>query len=129
MSNVEKIRALLSEVGTDAMLITSGVNRQFSTGFPSSAGTAVVTKAGAWFFTDSRYIEAATAKIEGYTVLPVGRGRRYPELITEVLNESGAKSVAFEDSRMTLGEYNSWKAGLEFELVPMGRKLEELRST
>lgn len=129
MSNVEKIRSLLGEVGTDAMLITSGVNRQFSTGFPSSAGVAIVTKEGAWFFTDSRYIEAATAKIEGYDVQPIGRGRRYPEIVSEILHEAGAKTVAFEDSRMTIGEFNNWKAGLDFELVPMGNKLELVRGS
>ncbi len=130
MSNVEKIRSILSEVGTDAMLITSGVNRRAATGFPSSAGAAVVTADGAWFFTDSRYIEAATARIDGYTVLPVGRARQYQALISEVLGKAGAKTVAFEDARMTIGEYNVWKSGLGgYELVPLGSKLELARGS
>ena len=59
MSRFDKIAARLDAFGLDAMLVTSGPNRLYAAGFPSSAGLAVITKDGSWFFTDSRYIEAA----------------------------------------------------------------------
>ena len=58
MSRFDKIAARLDAFGLDAMLVTSGPNRLYAAGFPSSAGLAVITKDGSWFFTDSRYIEA-----------------------------------------------------------------------
>lgn len=129
MSNLEKIRAQISATGADAILVTSSVNRQFATGFRSSAGAVVVTADGAHFFTDGRYIEAASSKIEGCEVSLIDRGRRYPQAIAEVLKAAGAKSVAFEDGRMTIGEYNNWKENLGFELVPMGTAVDSLRSS
>ena len=59
MSRFEKVAAKLKEYGLDAMLITSSPNRRYVTEFASSSGVALVTPNGSWFFTDSRYIEAA----------------------------------------------------------------------
>ena len=66
MSRFDKIAARLADYGLDAMLITSEPNRLYATGFHSSAGMAVVTADGSYFFTDSRYIEAASKRIESW---------------------------------------------------------------
>lgn len=62
MSRFEKIAAKLSQYDLDAMMITSAPNRLYATSFPSSAGLALVTKNGSYFFTDSRYFDAHTPK-------------------------------------------------------------------
>ena len=43
MSRFEKIAAKLPEYGIDAVLVTGAANRLYATGFPSSAGAALVT--------------------------------------------------------------------------------------
>ena len=46
MSRFEKIAAKLPEYGIDAVLVTGAANRLYATGFPSSAGAALVTGKG-----------------------------------------------------------------------------------
>ena len=69
MSRFDKIAARLADYGLDAMMITSEPNRLYAAGFHSTAGMAIVTRAGSYFFTDSRYIEAAAKRIDNCQVL------------------------------------------------------------
>ena len=69
MSRFDKIAARLGDYGLDAMMITSEPNRLYATGFHSTAGMAIVTTAGSYFFTDSRYIEAASKRIDNCQIL------------------------------------------------------------
>ncbi len=57
-NRLEQLLAGLPE-DLDGVYITSHENRFYYTGFPSSAGTLLVTRAGSVFFIDSRYFEAA----------------------------------------------------------------------
>lgn len=64
MQSIEKLAAMLPS-GVDAALVTSGHNRRYLTGFPSSAGMVLFTREAAWFLTDFRYIEAARRAVRG----------------------------------------------------------------
>lgn len=56
-TRLEKIAAMVKKMPVEAVLITSPVNRQYATTFPSSAGACLVTEQGdGYFFTDFRYI-------------------------------------------------------------------------
>ena len=54
MDKTGRLAALLPDEG-DAALVLTPHNRRYLTGFPSSAGWLVVSRKGAWFFTDFRY--------------------------------------------------------------------------
>ncbi len=58
MEKINKLQGFLKN-SHEAILIHSPENRRYFTDFPSSDGYLVVTKDDAFFFTDSRYIEAA----------------------------------------------------------------------
>lgn len=60
---INELKAFL-KTENEAILICSEVNRRYFVGFPSSDGYLVITKGGAVFFTDSRYIEAAQKSIK-----------------------------------------------------------------
>ena len=64
MDKTGRLAALLPDEG-DAALVLTPHNRRYLTGFPSSAGWLVVSRKGAWFFTDFRYIEAAKMRVNG----------------------------------------------------------------
>ena len=79
-TRLEKIAAMVKKMPVEAVLITSPVNRQYATTFPSSAGACLVTEQGdGYFFTDFRYIEAAekAAAPQGYQVQMVTGGDIY----------------------------------------------------
>ena len=129
MDHFKKIAAALAERELDAVLLTSHPNRLYAAGFPSSAGAAVVTKGGgAWFFTDSRYIEAAQKAIPGADVRQADAAHPYSVLINEVLAAQGVSRLGFEDGRMSVAEHAAFSGKLNCQLVPIGSLMEDLRA-
>lgn len=61
MNHFAKIAEKLNTYGLDGMLLTCEANRFYASGFHSTGtdGVALVTREGNFYFTDSRYIEAA----------------------------------------------------------------------
>lgn len=128
MSRFDKIAARLDAFGLDAMLVTSGPNRLYAAGFPSSAGLAVITKDGSWFFTDSRYIEAAGKAITGAEVRESTRENPASKQAAQILEKHGVKRLGYEEDYMTVGEYESLRKALPCEMVPATKLVMDLRS-
>ena len=129
MSRFQKIAAKLDQYGLDAMMITSEPNRLYATEFHSTAGMALVTKEKAWFFTDSRYIEAARKNVAGAEIRQNTNEVKATDLANEVIAACGIKKLGFEDQYATVEDYNSWKEKLKCEeLVPAAKLLMELRA-
>jgi len=128
MSRFAKIAEKLDAYGLDAMMITSWPNRLYATQFKSSAGMAIVTRTKSYFFTDTRYIEAATKKITGAVIRMNTNEVTLTDLANEVIKEHGIQKLGFEDQYATVSEYNSWEKKLECkELIPATGLLLELR--
>ena len=128
MSRFDKIAARLADYGLDAMLITSEPNRLYATGFHSSAGMAVVTADGSYFFTDSRYIEAASKRIDNCQVLENTREKPMTALAAEVIARHGIQRMGFEEAYTTVEEYERWREKLSCELIPAAGLLGGLRA-
>lgn len=128
MSRFDKIAGRLKDYGLDAMMITSEPNRLYATGFHSTAGMAIVTTAGSYFFTDSRYIEAASKRIDNCQILENTREKPMSMLAEEVIARHGIKHLGFEESYTTVEEYDLWREKLSCELVPAAGLLGELRA-
>ncbi len=128
MERFNKIRAALASRGLDAALVTSESNRFYAAGFPSSDGMALVTGDGAWFLTDSRYIEAAENAIRDAAVIPVGNGRSYSDIINQILTAHKIRTVGFEDEYMSYREYKKYSDKLQGELIPAQELFNGLRA-
>ena len=128
MSRFDKIAARLGDYGLDAMMITSEPNRLYATGFHSTAGMAIVTTAGNYFFTYSRYIEAASKRIDNCQIMENTREVPMSKLASEVITRHGIKKLGFEESYITVEEYDLWKEKLPCDLVPAAGLLGELRA-
>lgn len=130
MGRLEKIAAMVKERGFDAVMLTGQENLQYATTFPHLEGFAIITADGRGFcYTDSRYIESATAVMEplGYKVVqPEGS---YPTFKTpqEVIDECGIRVLAFEDLLMPVHDYNMYREALSALLVPVGNAFEIMR--
>ena len=66
LSRIQTIQAALSSDA--ALLVKSGANRFYLTGFKSSDGFILISRERAKFFTDSRYIETARAAVRHLAV-------------------------------------------------------------
>ena len=127
MNHLEHIAAHLD--GLDAILLTSEANCYYATGFMGE-GIALVTRRGSWYFTDSRYTEAADKAIGDAAVIrEVSRERPFSALINEALAASGAEKVGFEDQRMTVAEHAVYSEKLHCTLTPASALMTELRGS
>lgn len=128
MDNITRIRQSISEADFDAMLFTSPVNRFYATGFESSAGALIITRDDAWFFTDSRYIEAAEATVKNAHVHIVTKDEPYAKLIEALLEKHSVKTVGFEDGAITYSSYLEWEEKLSCKLTPAQSLINDLRA-
>lgn len=127
MNHLEHIAAHLD--GLDAILLTSEANCYYAAGFMGE-GIALVTRRGSWYFTDSRYTEAADKAIGDAAVIrEVSREKPFSALINEALAASGAEKVGFEDQRMTVAEHAVYSEKLHCTLTPASALMTELRSS
>ena len=118
MTNTDKIRKALSEKGLDAILLVSPQNRYYATGFPSSDGAALITREQAYFFTDSRYIEAAGKAITGYALGLVDNQKRTSTWIKELIAKLNIHKLGLEEKYLTYAEYTDMQRAFAVELVP-----------
>ena len=100
-----RTEALFERVGAyaDAALILSEVNRFYFSGFAASDGALLIRKNGALFFTDSRYTEAAEKKLGAAFVRD---SEKLFETLQAIFAEEGVKTVAVENDRLTLAEFD-----------------------
>ncbi len=129
MNNFARIKKGLADEGIEAVIISSPENRFFATGFPSTAGIALVTADGAWFFVDSRYIEAAGNKIGDAEVQLVDRDATYFDRINAVLEKYNIKSVGFEDASVSYADYKHWEEQINTPVIPAQKLLNKLRAS
>lgn len=129
MNHFSEVAAHLDVYGLDAMLLTGEANRFYVSGFHSSGtdGVALVTKAGAYYFTDSRYTEAAGRCLVGAELREIGRGRGYTTLIEEVVKEQDVRCLGFEEAYMTVEDYERFRKALSCELKPATELLRQMR--
>lgn len=124
------IKKLSQKIGeaAGAALIFDEATRLYFTGFAASDGCLLVTPNGSLFYTDSRYTEAAARKLGAENVH--NSDKMYDEL-NAFFAEAGIESVALENDRLTLADYEkiaSKLPGIEFNTTSaLTRIIEELR--
>ena len=127
MNHLERIAAHLGEL--DAVLLTGESNCYYATGFMGE-GAALITRKGSWYFTDSRYTEAAEKAIGGAAVIgEISREKPFSALINDALAQTGAKNVGFEDESMTVAEHTAYTKKLSAALTPASALMTELRGS
>lgn len=86
-------------------LITSDINRQYVTGFKSSAGVAVITHDEGFLIIDARYHEKASEQVEGFHVILM---QELNKQLERIFDEYNADLVSIENKTMTVSELRSY---------------------
>jgi len=128
VNNISKIKEALIEYEHDAILVISPINRLYATGFQTSAGVLFVTKSDAWFFTDSRYLEAASSVVKEASVMEVTPEITYYDRINELLADLDIKTIVMENNSISYSEYLEWRRQLKVKLIRGEKLLSDLRS-
>ena len=127
MDHIAKITAQLPEHGLDAMLVTSAPGERYAVGFEGE-GWVLVSRDGARYSTDGRYIEAARQQVTGAEIVLTERGHSHLALAREEIRRRGLKRVGFESGRVSADELGRWKDSLPCELVAAQGLLDGLRA-
>ena len=124
--NVSKLQKKLKERELDAIVLFSPVSIRYLSKFLITDGAAVITRSSARMFTDSRYIEAASAQAEELEVSLFDREHRLSALLKDAL--SGCTAVGAEEDTLSHGDWKFWEETLGVTLSPAGSILRELRA-
>ncbi|MBQ3005420.1 MAG: aminopeptidase P family protein [Clostridia bacterium] len=95
---------------TDGVIIFSEENRKYFTGFSSEDAVLIITKNGAVYLDDGRYIEAAEKEI---SVCEVRLLKNLSEQLPEILKEFSVKKIGVEQSRISLQRFKYLKKVLK----------------
>ena len=128
MMRFQKVAERLSQYGLDALLVLSEPNRRYVTGFPSSAGAALITPEGSWFFTDSRYIEAARRAVTEAAVEENNAAHPTLRMVRRETERLGIRRLGIEMDRITVSEYRRLGEKLPCELVDGQDLLQTMRA-
>lgn len=121
---IERLQKEMEAFGMDAYLVPTAdfheseyvgeyfKSRQFITGFTGSAGTALITREGAYLWTDGRYFIQAAAQLEGSGVELMKMGEPGVPTIQEFLKDRlPAEAVlGFDGRTVTVGEGRAYEA-------------------
>ena len=131
MNHFAKIAEKLNTYGLDGMLLTCEANRFYASGFHSTGtdGVALVTREGNFYFTDSRYIEAAHNKVQNAEIAQTDAAHPYVDLINAAMEKTHVQKLGFEDAYMTVADYRHYSEKLHCELVPATELLISLRQS
>jgi len=127
MKNLEKYLTLLNDE-VDGLLLTSRYSRHYGAEFDIAEGVAIVTKSGCRYFTDSRYIESAQNNLKGFEVLEINRQNSYIARLNAAIADFGVSILGFEESDMTVGQYNYYKEQLQADLKPYDKQINSFRA-
>lgn len=130
MNHFKKIAEALPGAGLDGVLLTGEYNRFYASGFASTGtdGVALVTTKGNFYFTDSRYIEAAERQVSDAAIGMIESGKGYIAWINEALELAGVRRLGFEDEAMSVADFVRHRDNLQAELVPASALLHGLRA-
>ena len=126
MNHIEKIAAQLPEYGLDAMLITSESGERYALGFHGE-GLLLVTRDGAQYSTDGRYIEAARKQVEGAEVLLTTPEKGHMALAKAYVEKKKLHNIGFESGAMTVDGHRKYEQELPGILTPAQKLLDDLR--
>ena len=126
VTHFEKIAGRLKDCGLDAMLVTSEPGEFYAMGFHGE-GVAFITPDKTWYYTDTRYIEAAQHLIAGAEVALPPKGMNYRKLAADLVKSNNVVKLGFEDEYMPVAEHSQWTKAVEAEFVPASQLLTDLR--
>ena len=126
MTHFENIAAALKGRGLDAMLVTSDPGEFYAVGFRGE-GAALITPDKTWYYTASRYIEAARQLISGAEVILWTAGNGFREQIAALVKAHGVVKLGFEEEFMSVSSHTAWTKAVEAQFVPASELLTTLR--
>src|SRR5690554_2743336 len=121
-----KLRALMADHQTQALLVTNVVNRSYISGFTGSSGILLITADKALLYSDFRYRTQAPEQAPSFEFIE--HKANVLDSILETATDLHITKLAFESHDMSFDTHTSYSNKLlGIELVPAGKWIEQLR--
>lgn len=127
MNHIKQISEKLADYGLDAMLITSESGERYAIGFLGE-GMLLITKDGAHYSTDGRYIEAAEARVTGAEISLTSAQAGHLELARAYIEAHNLHNVGFESGAVTVDDHRRYSQALPCILTPAQSLVDDLRA-
>ncbi len=129
MNHFAAIRGKLGAYGVDAMLLTCEANRFYASGFHSTGtdGAVLVTRDETYYWTDSRYIEAAQQQVKDAKIEMTTTEHGYTELLNDAIGRHALKTVGYDDEYMTVAALRTYRDKTKAEFKGASKLLTDLR--
>lgn len=112
----------------DAILVSDGYNMRYLSGFRGATGYLFLTPGRKVLLTDSRYTTQAKEEAAGFEVMEAGGERGYGVLLAELIRETQASSLMFEDQHLIYGDFMKLREACpDICWIPAGEELNRLR--
>ena len=125
--NISNIQNKFTEHKIDALLLFTSQNIRYAAGFPVDDGAVLVAKEKAWLFTDSRYIEAASACVRDAEVVQYTSEKPLSACLKDALASCGAKAVGAEEDSLSHKLWQTYEEKLGVTLICAGGLVKSLR--
>lgn len=126
MSIIQSLQNKLAKNEIDGLLISSGINRRYVTGFTGTAGAVLLTEKEALFVTDFRYTDQAEEQVKECEI--VKQSGSLSQEISKQAKKLNIKRLGFEKEKLTYGEFEQFKSLMSgLTLVPVSQMVESLR--
>ncbi len=110
---IERLREILLREGLDGLLVTSGANRRYLSGFSGSAGSLVVSVDRAVLLSDFRYQEQAAAEAPGFEFRLIAKPEMpEPALVAAVAHDLRLTALGFEAADLSVSHHQALHAAL-----------------
>ena len=119
-------REKLKKNETDAAIIFDEKNIGYLSGYYYTDGYLYIDAQSAYLITDHRY--DAEAKVHAYPEFTVTVPKNRNESLADLVKTHSIKSLGFENTVMTVAQYNNIERAINVDFVPLGAMLTEMRS-
>lgn len=121
---IERVRERLRELGLEALVVASAVNRRYLSGFTGTAGILVVGLEEVELLTDFRYTEQAGKQAPGARVVEVADAL---EGLKASLERLGVRRAGYESHHLTVKAFREWQERVPVEWAPVDALVEVIR--
>ncbi|RXI96166.1 aminopeptidase P family protein [Anaerobacillus alkaliphilus] len=120
-----KVREKLTNLGLEALLITSPYNRRYLSEFTGTAGVLLVSMSDAYVIVDGRYTDQARTQAKEFAV--VEHNKNLLEVLASLLETLNIRKLGYEADHTSVTQLNTYQKTLHTELVGTSNIVESLR--
>jgi Xaa-Pro aminopeptidase len=104
---LKAVRALMTTLRVQSLLVTELEHVRYLTGFSGSCGLCLITPTKQFFITDRRYKSQAPQEVKGFTII-IAQQTLFPLLAERKLIPSGSR-IGFESQHVSVADMHSLK--------------------